>query len=376
MDNLTHRERVTAVFNHQKPDRLPMDLMGNACMLMDQTYLNLRDYLGLSPIPPVRQGTTANYYDERILEHLDIDFRRIFLKKTPGNKIRQEKDDIFSDIWGIRYKRLGELVNVIDHPFAKVTTTQEIENYRWPIIDELFTNKGLKEEAERLFNHTDYALVARNPLPSGFLEHACSMMGMSEFMLAMISEPEVAKSLINKLLELFKNIYTIFLDAVGPYVQMVEISDDLGSQNNLMISPEMYREFIKPAEQELYALIHEKAPNAALFHHTDGAVFDLIPDLIEVGVNVLNPVQTSSRGMDANRLKNTFGDKITFHGAIENLIKSKSSEEIAAEVKSRIDTLGKNGGYIIAPCNHVMDVRPENLLLVYDTAKKYGKYSS
>jgi len=154
---------------------------------------------------------------------------------------------------------------------------------------------------------------------------------------------------------------------------MVEISDDLGSQNSLIISPTMYREFIKPAELELYGMIHEKAPNAALFHHTDGAVFDLIPDLIEVGVNVLNPVQTSSKGMDANQLKKSFGDQITFHGAIEKLQKSKSIRELISEVKNRINILGEGGGYIIAPCNHVIDVEPEKIVKVYETAREYSQ---
>jgi len=365
-----------AVFNNHQPDRLPMDLMGNACMLLDETYLNLRDHLGLSPIPPVRKGTTANYYDERILDHLDIDFRRIFLKKKPGQKNTQEADGSFTDVWGIRYKKMDNLVNALFHPLSNVKSIKDIENYQWPKAEDIFTSDGLKEDAKGMFNNTDYALVARNPLPAGFLEHACNLMGMSEFLLAMISEPELAKCIIAHLLEIYKDIYTLFLDAIGPFVQMVEISDDLGSQNNLIISPEMYREFIKPAELELYGIIHEKAPDARLFHHTDGAVFELIPDLIEVGVNVLNPVQTSSKGMDPTRLKQEFGDKITFHGAIESLQQSKSKEEIVSEVKSRIDTLGKGGGYILAPCNHVMDVNPENIITMYETARKYSRYKS
>ena len=376
MRKYSHRERVIAVFNHQKPDRMPMDLMGNACMLLDQTYLSLRDHLGLSPIPPVRTGTTANYYDERILEHLDIDFRRIFLKKNKQMKITPEADGSFTDVWGIQYRKIENLVNAISHPLSNAKTEKDIENYRWPRAEDMFTTEGLLQVAKQLFYETDYALVARNPLPAGFLEHACNLMGMSEFLITMISQTEMTKSIIAHLLEIYKDIYKLFLDAIGEYVHMVEISDDLGSQNNLIISPETYREFIKPAESDLYGMIHEKAPNAALFHHTDGAVFELIPDLIEVGVNVLNPVQTSSRGMDADLLKTEFGHKITFHGAIENLQKSKSMSDIISEVKNRIDILGKGGGYILAPCNHVMDVEPEKIVKMYETAKEYSQNKS
>ena len=167
----------------------------------------------------------------------------------------------------------------------------------------------------------------------------------------------------------------MFLDSVGPYVQMVEVGDDLGGRDNLLISPEMYREFIKPAEIELYSLIHKKAPGAALFHHTDGAVFELIPDLIEAGMNVLNPVQTSAKGMDAFRLKNTYGNSIVFHGGVENIEGDVSAAEIASEVKQRIDTLSPGGGYVLTCCNHMIDVKPENIISLFQTAREYGQYN-
>jgi uroporphyrinogen decarboxylase len=175
-------------------------------------------------------------------------------------------------------------------------------------------------------------------------------------------------------LKIFKGIYGIFLDAVGPYVQMVEVSDDLGSQENLIISPEIYRNFIKPAQKELYQMIHEKAPHAALFHHTDGAVFDIIPDLIEVGVNVLNPVQTSSKGMEAGKIKQAYGTDIVFHGTIESINNRGSQSDVIDEVKSRIDSMAPDGGLVIAPCNHMMDVEPETILAMYETARSHGIY--
>jgi uroporphyrinogen decarboxylase len=280
MKTYTHRERVLACFRHKEADRIPVDLMGNASMLLDDTYLKLRDHLDLEPIPPVRSGSTANYYDERILG------RRIFLQKHPENKHIQDDDGSFSDIWGIRYKKTGKLVNIIHNPLSEATSVDQIESYPWPDPIKMFSTEKLAEKVRKLYESTDYALVARNPTTGGFLEHSCNLMGMQEFLMALVAYPDLAEALIQQLLKIFKGIYGIFLDAVGPYVQMVEVSDDLGSQENLIISPEIYRNFIKPAQKELYQMIHEKAPHAALFHHTDGAVFDIIPDLIEVGVNV------------------------------------------------------------------------------------------
>jgi uroporphyrinogen decarboxylase len=374
MTRFTHRQRVIAAFNHTEADRIPLDLMGNASMLLDPTYLRLRDYLQLEPIPPIRSGTTANYYDERILDRLDIDFRRIFLKKSPHNKVTRHKDGSFSDIWGIRYQQTGALVNVIHYPLAGISTLKDIDSYEWPAADEMFHTEGLAEQARQMYEQTDFALVARNPLSGGFLEHSCNLLGMERFLMLMAAEPTMGEAIIAHLLTIYCDVYAMFLDTVGLYVQMVEVSDDLGSQENLIISPQMYRQFIKPAEKELYTLIHKKAPQAALFHHTDGAVFDIIPDLIEVGVDVLNPVQTSSKGMDGQRLKKQFGDVLTFHGAVEEIDKRVSTEQVIAEVKQRIDTLAAGGGYVLGPCNHMVDVPAEMIIAMYETADEYGRY--
>jgi uroporphyrinogen decarboxylase len=348
--------------------------MGNATMLLDATYLRLRDYLGLAPIPPVRSGATANYYDERVLEYFDIDFRRLFLKKNPQAKMDVTVDDTMTDAWGIGAKQAGLWVNVVKSPLHGVTSVEEVDAYPWPTAADLFTAEGLAEEARRLYQKTDYALVARNPITYGFLDRACQMMEMPEFLMTLAINPPVAEAIIAHLLEIYKDIYAMFLDAVGPYVQMVEIGDDLGAQQNLLISPAMYREFIKPAELELYTLIHRKAPQAALFRHTDGAIFNVIPDLIEVGVNVLNPVQTSSKGMEAEKLKTAYGSAITFHGAVEGLEGDVSVDQVVAEVKRRIDTLAPGGGYVLASCNHMIDVKPENIVAMFETAREYGRY--
>jgi uroporphyrinogen decarboxylase len=370
METMTHRERVLASFNHQQPDRVPMDMMGNETMLLDQTYIRLRDYLGLTPIPPVRSGSNANYYDERILEILDVDFRRIFLKKGPATKTTYSEDSTFTDIWGIRYRQDGIFVNALTHPLADAASLQDVKAYTWPKAEEMFSAEGLAEQARQMYHKTDYALVARNPLTFGFLDRACALCGMANFMMLMASSPDVAKAIISHELQIALDTYRMFLDAVGPYVQMVEVGDDLGSQQNLLISPAMYRRFIKPAEKALYDLFHAKAPGAALMRHTDGNIFKIIPDLIEVGVNVLNPVQTSAKDMEGKRLKELFGDKLVFHGSLEMMEGTK--EEAVAEVKERIDTFAQGGGFVLASCNHMIDVSPKNILAIFETAREYS----
>ena len=368
METMSHRERVLTSFNHQIPDRVPIDMMGNATMLLDKTYLRLRDYLGLTPIPPVRSGSSANYYDERILEHLGVDFRRIFLKSGPKSKTTFFDDGSFTDIWGIRYKQFGLFINAIEYPLTKDCKLQDVEAYNWPVPEEMFSAEGLAEQARQMYTNSDYALVARNPLTYGFLDRAFMLMGMEGFMFLMVDAPDVADRIIEHLLQINLGVYSLFLDAVGLYVQVVEVGDDLGSQLNLLISPKMYRRYIKPAEKKFYDLIHAKAPGAFLVHHTDGNVFKILPDLIEAGVNILNPVQTSSQSMDGKLLKESFGDKLVFHGAIEKMESSK--DELVEEVKERIRTLGPDG-YVMASCNHMIDVPPENILAMFETARQY-----
>jgi uroporphyrinogen decarboxylase len=371
----THRERVLATFGHDEADRIPIDMMGNATMLLDDSYMRLRDYLDLDPIPPVRSGTSANYYDTRILERFDVDFRRVFLMKNPNARSEVRDDGTIVDAWGVGYSKAGLYVNTTIHPLTGVEDETMVHDYQWPSADEMYSADGLAEEARRLSGETDYALVARNPLTYGFLDRACQLMRMDEFLMNMAAEPKLAHAIIDHLLTAYKDVFVLFLEAVGPYVNMVEIGDDIGSTKSLIVSPDMYREFIKPAERELYGLIHELAPNAALFRHTDGAIFDIIPDLIEVGVDVLNPVQTSTAGMEARGLKRAYGDQITFHGAVEGLESATDEDDAIAEIRDRIDALAPGGGYVLASCNHIMDVSPEIIVAAYDEAREYGTYS-
>jgi uroporphyrinogen decarboxylase len=373
MSNYSHRQRVLLALDHQEPDRIPIDMMGNATMLFDQTYIRLRDHLGLPAIPPVRSGTTTNYYDERILEHFDIDFRRVFLKEKSTDRTGADPNDVLTDPWGVQYKQAGLYVNVLSHPLQNARIVEDIEAYPWPKADELFCAEGLAQEAEQLYTQTDYALVARNPLSLGFLDRACRLMGMAEFMMAIISAADVAECLLEHLLHFYKRVYDIFLSAVGPYVQVVETADDLGTQESLLISPELYRKFIKPLEKQFYTLIREKAPNAFIFRHTDGAISQIIPDLIEVGVDILNPVQTSAQGMQARSLKQKHGKSISFHGAIEKT--GGPVDQLVCEVKERIAAFAPGGGYVLASCNHMIDVEPENIIAMFETACDYGRYS-
>jgi len=372
MSELSHRQRFLTAIQHKEPDRIPLDLMGQATMLLDQTYLRLRDFLGLSPIPPVRSGSTANYYDERILNYLDIDFRRVMLPSRPQAKPKDQADGSFMDVWGIGFKKVGIYVNPIYHPLANAASVKDVQTYPWPKAITLYDVEGLREHARQLFDTTDYAIVARNPLTYGLFDRSCLLMGTAKFMMAMAKDPPIAHAILDCILSVYKDVWSLFLEAVGDFVHMVEYGDDLGGQHNLLISPDMYRIFLKPREVELFSLMRTKAPNAAIFRHCDGSIRKIIPDFIEIGVDVLNPVQTSAKDMDGKVLKESFGSQITFHGAIEKL--DSDPDTLIAEVKEKIDIFAPGGGYIFSSCNHMIDVPPENILLMFETARQYGRY--
>lgn len=371
----TPRERVLAALNLEEPDRVPVDLMGHACMLTDPTYFRFRDYLGLDPIPPIREGTSANYYDERVLEYLGIDYRRVFLKKRPEKNDIVHEDGSWTDFWHTRSEKMGPFVGISEYPLSGAQTVEDIEAYNWPLAEDVFTVEGLATEAKRLYEETNYAIVARNPLSYGFRERACMLMEMDMFYINMSLYPDMVKAMVARLLDFYKDVFGMFLDAVGPYVHCVEVGDDLAGNQNLLFSAKMYREFFKPAEQEFFEFIHQKAPNAKLVRHTDGAVLPLIPDQIEIGVDVLNPIQTQAKGMDPFKLKEAFGDKLAFHGGIQNVEEDVSVDDVVTEVKWHIDALAPGGGYVVSCCNHMLNVRPEILIAMFETAREYGRYN-
>ena len=374
MTELTHRERVALALAHQEADRVPVDMLGNASCILDNAYFKLRDHLGLDDsVKPFREGSTANYYDPRLLDIFDVDFHRLFLKTTPAAAMKKNTDGTETDVWGITWSKAGIYVNAETHPL-KDMDIDGVANFDWPDPERIWHTEGLAEEARYLYEQTDYALVARNPVTPGFLDRGCVMRGMDQFMMDMALNQDIAQLIIDKTLKIHLKMWEMFLDVTGPYLAMVETADDLGGQENPLISPRMYRKFIKPAQQKVNALIKDRAPQAKIFMHNDGAIVKLIPDLIEAGVEVLNPVQPSAGGMDSVFLKEAFGDKLVFHGAVDQKPVEGSEEALRAEVRRRIDALAPGGGYILATSNVIVDPPTENIPIIFEEARRYGRY--
>jgi len=375
---LTHRERVIKALNHEEPDRVPIDLFFHAGMLTDTAYLALKKHLGLEgDIAPFRQGLGANYYDERMLEAFDIDFRRVFFE--PGDHLTplNDEESQFVDAWGTVFVSGPGYVHPIGPPLVEVDSIEALRDYPWPKAEQFGKLEGLKAQALHLYNDTDYALALRRPgIRGGLLDQGSNLRGMEQFMMDLALTPEYATALMEILAVIYCDVYALALKEVGPYIQIVEAQDDLGAQLQPLISPASWRQIIKPSQKLIFDTIHRLAPQAKIVFHTDGNVYSLIPDFIEIGVDVLNPIQPSARQMDSFELKKAFGDRISFHGAMDvQTVLNQDEATVRADVRKRIRALGPGGGFILAPANHIQhDIPPENIVAMYDEARRFGQY--
>lgn len=374
--SLSHRERVRIALNHQEPDRVPMDLCASTCNIVDPLYFKVKDMLGIKgDIKPYRSGKTCNYYDERILQALDTDFRHIWLGPPKSLKKIKYDDGSFIDEWGAHMKKIGNFVEPVE-PTIKEPSMDALIKHNWPDTEDTSRVDGLKERASYLYHNTDYAISAKFVSSGGFLEHGGWLRGFENWLMDLTLNEEFANAFCDKILEIKLKLYEMMLHEVGDYIDMVEIAEDFGTQGGLLISPKMFRKYMKPRYKKLIDRIKELAPNAKVFFHTCGSVRPIIQDLIDVGVDVLNPLQPLAVGMDPGEINNLYGDKLSFHGAIDIQVALPGTiDDVREEVKTRIKQLSKGGGYILAPTNHVQDdTPPMNLITLYKFAHEYGKY--
>ena len=373
MAEMTSHDRVLAAFAHKEPDRMPMDLMGTASCLMDPAYFILLDYLEIKGKGRMfRKGENVNYYDERILDLLGVDFRRVWMCPPVNWQPIVSEDGSISDEWGMLRKKIGETMNFVNVPLESATVG-DLKNYPWPDPYDPGRVDGLAEEARRLRESTDCAIAARSAT-QGIFELALRMRGMEQFLVDLVLDKRFASALVHHIKEVQMGFYEAYMDAVGPYVDMVETGDDYGAQYGPLISPEVFAEIIAPARRELNELIKRKAPKAKIFLHSDGSIFKLIPHLIEIGVEVLNPVEPDAAGNDPQTLKKTFGSELIFHGHLDTKGAMRGSlDDVLAEVRRVVDHMATGGGYIMAPTNHLQtDVPPENIVKVFRFADEYS----
>ena len=371
---MKHRERVMKAISFQEPDRIPMDLGSTGSLIVDPAYHKLCKFLGFNEeIKPYRHGSTANYYDERVLEEFDIDFRHVWLASIDKPSSIIHDDGTVTDPWGITWSKEGSYP--VHFPL-KGKSFEEIKNYNWPVFKNWNTGE-LKERARHYYEDTDYAVIAKAVLDgAGIFERCYYLRSIDEMFIDMMDNKKLMHYLIDKITDIEISLWDMYLDAVGPYIQIIQRAADLGTQTGLIISPSMFREYFKPAEEKVYNFIKSRAPHVKIWFHSCGSIEPLINDFIDLGVDILNPVQPLCDGMDSFELKKKYGKKLCFHGGID-LQKALPGtlDNTSMETETRIRAFAPGGGYILAPANHIQkDTSVENIIALYRHAAEFGKY--
>ncbi len=376
----THKERLLMALNHEQPDRNPMDLGGRQTTLSILAYENLKNYLSLSHLPTkvMAHSWQTCFIDEAVLEMFDIDTRHV----RPASKVNDvigetlatgESDNIFVDEWGVKRKIAGDYANLIDHPL-RTANLDDLEDFPWPDSADNYDFQGLRESTRKLYEQGEYALVGSLGSPGNIFEQAWYLRGLSEFMKDLIKNKDFAHAVMRRILDIRKRNVELYLNEVGEFIDVVQLADDMASQDNLLISPKHYREIVKPYQLELCQHV-KSLTNAKIYFHSCGSISPLLDELIEIGVDILNPVQVSAANMDTQDLKKRYGKKLSFWGAIDTfeVLPNGSASDVQAEVHKRICDLGKSGGYVMGPVHNICsDVPPENVVAMYEAGLKYG----
>jgi len=363
--------------NHEQPDRVPIVLgSSNTTGMKMPVYQRLKKAIGVeSPDEYIygwpELGTALP--DEATLQRLHSDVRGV-LDQFPEEVYRRNRSrpphDPFIDDWGSGQREIEPGVWFPGiHPLTQATRIEEIHAYPgWPDMTDPYRVSAAAENARRLNDEDQYALIG-TPWLLFPLERAFAMQGMDTFLLNLAENPDFAEELLKKIAGCCKTLMGKFLEATGEHLDIIKIGDDLGTQESLLMSPRMYRQILKPIHADFIQFIKQRT-QAKIFFHTDGDVFNLIPDLIEIGVDILNPIQTSAGKMsDLAELKRRYGQNLVFCGAVDthHLLPFGTPEAVRDEVRRVIEILGPGGGYMLSSVHTIMSEVPvENVLAMVD----------
>jgi len=349
-ETMTSRQRWLAVLNRQRPDRIPMDYWA-------------------TPEVTERLIKELNCDDEYDLcRKLHIDRPFVLSPRYVGPALREGYD-----VFGVKHRRIsyaddaGVYDEVETCPLAHFETVEQIEqNYTWPEPDWW----DYSEIPAQVDHHRDDVIKATGSEP--FLRY-CKLRGLEQGFADLIDNPEIVHYCLDKLFDLAYEDTRRIIEQARGNVHVVSVSEDLGSQESLLFSPAQIEEFLVPRMKRMMDLVH--SAGAFVFYHSDGAVRPIIPRMIELGIDILNPIQWRCKGMQREQLKRDFGDKVVLHGAVDNqkTIPFGTAKDVRDEVVYNIEVLGAGGGYILGPCHNIQPITPtENILALYRTGYEAG----
>ena len=385
---MTSRERVYTACNHREPDRVPICFGGSSSTVIDEVPPNgtaasdLYRLVGITDAEP-EWGLVGNIVaapDERIIERLHSDMHYLYAN-VPTDVIQEDENTkIWPFYFGMRIKSVGQhdMIDFTNPPMAHMTTEKDIEEYSyWP---DLNTNimDGVVEKAKCLHEETDYFIVGDTPFAYYPFNGYGFNSGMDKWLMDIKIRPKFYHRLAEKFLEANLALTGQFYKGVGRYVDCAMIYDDLGTQVSGLMSLEDYREFYRPYQAEIIKNIRQYLrPEARIMIHTCGSVYQYIPDLIEIGIQILNPMQPLAKNMEPWRLKREFGRDIAFLGGFDTqlLLPNGSPDENVNGVKKLLKEYAPGGGFVFAASINIQaDTPAENIVAAFDAALEYGSY--
>ena len=377
---MNSRERILKALEHEEPDRIPLDLgSSNVTGIVRSAYLNLVDHLGeeigkVEFFDAIQQLVVV---EEDILRRLGVDVRGLMpnvVRKNPPIE-KSEIGELFTDEWGVTWEMPegGLYFDLVKSPLSGDITGEDIDNFPWPDPADPHLFEGLEEKASGFYDD-GYAVILES-ICAGIFEMSCRVRGTQEFLMDLALNPELACRLMDKFVELKIRFYQAASEKLGQYIQFVREGDDVAGQDSLMISADMYRRLIKPRHEKLFKAQKEIFPRPFyIFLHSDGAMYDLLPDFIEIGMDILNPVQITGKSLDT--VKGEFGSDISLWGAgcdTQKVLPFGTPEEVRQDVKQRIECLAPGGGFVFCTVHNIQgDVPPENIVAMYETLEMYG----
>ncbi len=376
---MNSRERVLTAINHQESDCVPAAIGGGSYGIVDDLYLKLVDYLQLGkPVVPFRSGHNISYMDDRLLDRLGVDLRYCWPGLLPNSPLKSGQDeDSFLDSYGQIWRRAVPYFYAGDGLLKDAGSSNEIDEIvTWPDLTDPRWVMGLQERARRLHEEGEYFVVMRMVASHGPFQTACDFRSTENFMLDLSLNPGFAEALLDKITAALEGLIDLMMRTAGSYFDMIELpGDDYAGNNNLLISPRMFRRFISPCIRRLVSAAKAHNPQIKVMLHSDGAITPLIPEFIELGIDVLHPLEPLP-ATDLRLVKQKYGDQITFLGGIDiSHAMPGSLAQVEQEVKTRIAELGHGGGYILAPSNHLQaDIPPQNVLKLFESTRQFGRY--
>ncbi len=386
---MNSRERILRTLNHEEPDRVPFDMGGTVITgIQAKAYRKLRDYLGLpkKEIKIIDILQQLAQVDDDVMDYLKVDVRNLSPRSTASFNI-QIKDSAdgqyhtFKDEYGIGWrmpKDDGLYYDMYTHPLDGNITEEDVERYQLPDPLEPSRFLGLRETASKILKEEKRALIIGN-MSAGIFELYMWTRGFMDGYTDWAGNQDLAKKMLHKYMDLQLAYWERMFEVMdGIPIDVVQMADDLAGQSRMLISPASYQKMLKPFHKEMFDYIHSKT-DAKIFFHSCGAVYPVISDLIEIGVDILNPVQVSAGNMDSAKLKEEFGKDITFWGGgvdTQNAFDERyTPDEVRADVRKRLEDLMPGGGFVFNTVHNIQgNVPPENIMAMWETLQEYGKY--